>query len=157
MIVSNASASASAPEPFAIARSMLSLGIEYDFAFSNAFWSARLFAGSGPPVLAATMIAFESFEKSCPRFASAAPFLCLIDDHLLCPDKARLPYRFEEQFVQPRVVGELRMERRDEEPALARDHRTSVDLGEHVDARPHLLDPRRADEDRANRALEAVD
>ena len=34
------------------------------------------------------MIARVSFEKSLPRFASAAPFLCLIDDHLLCPDKA---------------------------------------------------------------------
>src|SRR5947209_13805347 len=86
MIVSNASASASAPEPFAIARSMLSLGIEYDFAFSIAFWSARLLAGSPPPSFAATMIARESLEKSLPRLASAAPFLCLIDDHLLCPD-----------------------------------------------------------------------
>ena len=42
--------------------------------------------GRGPPSFAATMIARESFEKSLPRFASAAPFLCLIDDHLLCPD-----------------------------------------------------------------------
>ena len=75
------------PAPFAIARSMLSFGIEYDFAFSIAFWSARLLAGSPPPSLAATMIERASFEKSLPRFASAAPFLCLIDDHLLCPDK----------------------------------------------------------------------
>src|SRR5579885_2180136 len=87
---SNASASASAPEPFAIARSMLSFGIEYDFAFSIAFCSARLFAGSPPPFFAATMIAFESFEKSCPRLASAAPFLCLIEDHLLCPDTGQM-------------------------------------------------------------------
>src|SRR2546425_6986281 len=65
---------------------MLSFGIEYDRAFSTAFCSARLFAGSGPPSRAATMIARDSFEKSCPRFLSAAPFLCLIDDHLLCPD-----------------------------------------------------------------------
>jgi hypothetical protein len=66
---------------------MLSFGIEYDRAFSTAFWRARLAAGSGPPSRAATMIARESFEKSLPRFASAAPFLCLIDDHLLCPDR----------------------------------------------------------------------
>src|SRR5438552_6107333 len=65
---------------------MLSFGIEFAFAFSTAFWSARLPAGSGPPSRAATMIARVSFEKSLPRFASAAPFLCLIDDHLLCPD-----------------------------------------------------------------------
>src|SRR5882672_1647212 len=124
MTVSNASASASAPEPFAIARSMLSFGIEYDLAFSIAFCSARLLAGSPPPSFAATMIARESFEKSLPRFASAAPFLCLIDDHLLCPDTERLPDVLQEQCVQPRVVGELRMERGNEEASLAREHRT---------------------------------
>jgi hypothetical protein len=50
--------------------------MEYERAFSIAFWSARLAAGSGPPSRAATMIARESFEKSTPRFLSAAPFLC---------------------------------------------------------------------------------
>src|SRR5437763_1000758 len=65
---------------------MLSFGIEAALAFSIAFWSARFPAGSAPPSFAATMIARDSFEKSLPRFASAAPFLCLIDDHLLCPD-----------------------------------------------------------------------
>src|SRR5690348_2234829 len=130
---------------------MLSRGIEYDFAFSIAFCSARLFAGSPPPVFAATMIAFDSFEKSCPRFASAAPFLCLIDDHLLCPDKTSLPHRFQEQLVQPRVVGQLGVERGDEEASLTREHRATVDLGEHFHTGPDVLDPRRADEHRANR------
>src|ERR687887_911502 len=102
MTVSNACASDSAPEPRAIARSMLSFGIEYERAFSIAFCSARFPAGSGPPSFAATMIARESFEKSLPRFASAAPFLCLIDDHLLCPDTLRLPYGLEEQPVDTR-------------------------------------------------------
>src|SRR5881392_3829017 len=69
-----------------MARSMLSFGMEYERAFSIAFWSARFADGSPPPSFAATMIARVSFEKSLPRFASAAPFLCLIDDHLLCPD-----------------------------------------------------------------------
>src|SRR5436853_5601182 len=100
MTVSKACASDSAPEPRAIARSMLSLGIEYERAFSIAFCSARLPAGSGPPSFAATMIARESLEKSLPRFASAAPFLCLIEDHLLCPDTERL----QESLVNPRVV-----------------------------------------------------
>src|SRR5881397_653687 len=72
------------------------------------------------------MIARDSFEKSLPRFASAAPFLCLIEDHLLCPDTRHL---LEEQFVQPRVVRQLRMERRD------------------------VLDPRRPDEDGPQRPL----
>src|SRR5215212_8771330 len=110
---------------------MLSRGIENDRAFSIAFASERLFAGSPPPSFAATMIARVSFEKSLPRFASAAPFLCLIDDHLLCPDKATLLDGFEEQLVEPRVVRQLRMERRDEEPPLPREHRVAVDLGQH--------------------------
>src|SRR6478735_2461621 len=132
---------------------MLSFGIEYDFAFSIAFWSERLFAGSPPPSFAATMIARESFEKSLPRFASAAPFLCLIDDHLLCPDTHRLPYLVEKELVDPRVVGQLWMERGDEDPAFARQHRVSVDRGEHLHSFACLLDPRRTDEDRAERLL----
>ena len=65
---------------------MLSLGIEAARAFSIAFCSARLAAGSGPPSFAATISARVSFVNSWPRFASAAPFLCLMLDHLLCPD-----------------------------------------------------------------------
>src|SRR3954469_2150328 len=150
-MVSNASASASAPEPFAIARSMLSFGIEYDFAFSIAFCSARLLAGSPPPSFAATMIARESFEKSLPRFASAAPFLCLIDDHLLCPDIDSLPHRFQEQLVYPRVVRQLRMERGDQDTALARQDAVAFVLGQQLDPRTGFLDPRRADEHAAQR------
>src|SRR3712207_3373017 len=97
---------------------MLSFGIETARAFSIAFWSARFAAGSGPPSRAATMIARESFEKSLPRLASAAPFLCLIDDHLLCPDTDLLPHQLEKPLVHTRVVRQLRVERRDEEPAL---------------------------------------
>src|SRR5438309_11069433 len=115
---------------------MLSFGMEYERAFSIAFWSARLAAGSPPPSFAATMIARVSFEKSLPRFASAAPFLCLIDDHLLCPDTDSLPYLVQKELVDPRVVGELGMERCDEQPAVAREHRVPVDLGQHFHARP---------------------
>src|SRR6266540_418080 len=57
------------------------------------------------------MIARESFEKSLPRLASAAPFLCLIEDHLLCPDTHVLLDPFEEQFVHARIFGQLRVER----------------------------------------------
>src|SRR3954470_7286883 len=146
-MVSNASASASAPEPFAIARSMLSFGMEYDFAFSIAFCSERLPDGSGPPSFAATMIARESFEKSLPRFASAAPFLCLIDDHLLWPDTEFLPYLVEKELVDPRVVGQLRVERGDEVASLPREHGMPVDLGQHLDVVARLVDPRSADED----------
>src|SRR4051794_34394650 len=74
------------------------------------------------------MIARESLEKSLPRLASAAPFLCLIDDHLLCPDTNFLPHGFQEQFVQPRVVRQLGVERGHEVAPVARQHRASVDL-----------------------------
>src|SRR3954465_5731301 len=113
---------------------MLSFGIEYDFAFSIAFWSARLFAGSPPPSFAATMIARESFEKSFPRFASAAPFLCLIDDPFLCPDMRLLSNQFQEVLVHPRIVGELGMERSHEEAALARELLVTLNRRENLDA-----------------------
>src|SRR3954453_1504637 len=98
---------------------MLSFGMEYDFAFSIAFCSARFPPGSGPPSFAATMIARDSFEKSLPRFCSAAPCLCLIEDHLLCPDPRRLPHALQEQFVHARIFRQLGVERRSEEAALA--------------------------------------
>src|SRR4051794_8423730 len=125
---------------------MLSFGMEYERAFSIAFCSARFPAGSPPPSRAATMIARVSFEKSLPRLASAAPFLCLIEDHLLCPDTHRLPYLVQKELVDAGVVGQLRMERGDEDPSLPREHRMAVDLRQHLDVGPGLLDPRRADE-----------
>src|SRR5436190_12163203 len=159
---------------------MLSFGIEAALAFSTAFWSERLPAGSGPPSFAATMIARVSFEKSLPLFASTAPFLCLIDDHLLCPDivpRSRrrqsrhlrslgalrrvyarlLPDDVQEPLVDARVVRQLWMERRDEEPSLARQHRMAVDLRKHLDVRPSLLEPRRPDEHRAERLVAVAD
>src|ERR671925_1651087 len=111
MTVSNACASESAPDPRAIARSMLSFGIEYERAFSIAFCSARFPSGSGPPSFAATMIARESLEKSLPRLTSAAPFLCLIVDHLLCPDIRLLSDQAEAALVEARVLGQLRLVR----------------------------------------------
>src|SRR3954453_9765971 len=112
-MLSKSFASCPVPAPRAIARSMLSFGIEYERAFSIAFASARFPSGSPPPSFAATMIARESFEKSLPRLASAAPFLCLIDDHLLCPDtRLLLPHCLQEQLVHPRVVRQLRVEGR---------------------------------------------
>src|SRR4051812_16434103 len=41
------------------------------------------------------------------------------------------------------------MERSDEEPPLAREHRATVDRSKHLHPRPYVLDPRRADEDGA--------
>src|SRR2546421_6583412 len=95
------------------------------------------------------MIARASFEKSLPRLASAAPFLCLIELHLLCPDTTLLPDEVEEALVHARVVRQLRVERGDDETPLAQQHGLAVVLREHLDLRPHLADARRADEDSA--------
>src|SRR3954470_16793496 len=150
-------ASESVPAPRAIARSMLSFGMENERAFSTAFWSARLPSTSGPPSFAATMIARESFEKSLPRFTSAAPFLCLIVDHLLCPDMGLLSNQCQEPLVQPRVVRQLRMERGDKDTSVTREDAVAFVLREHLDARAHRFDPGRADEDAAQRLLLADD
>src|SRR5438132_8198296 len=128
---------------------MLSFGIDASRAFSTAFCSARFAAGSGPPSRAATMIARASFEKSFPRFASAAPFLCLIELHLLWPDMALLPDKFEEALVDTRIVGQFRVEGGDDEASLTQEHGLAVELREHFDLRPHLADARCADEDPA--------
>src|SRR5919108_4486291 len=86
MTPSSAAVSAPSPVPLAIARSMLSLGIEASFAFWTASASAGLPSTSPPPSFAATVIARASFVKSLPRRASTTAFLCLIDAHLECPD-----------------------------------------------------------------------
>src|SRR6266540_2641011 len=39
------------------------------------------------------------------------------------------------------------MERRDDEPSLANEHRPAVVIGQHLDLGPGLADPRRPDED----------
>src|SRR5580765_6372338 len=126
---SYASPSDDVPAPRAIARSMLSFGIELSRAFWIAVARVALASGSGPPSRAATMIARESFEKSLPRFASAAPFLCLMLDHLLCPDTHRLRDQLEEAFVDTRIVGQLGVERGGEHQAVAQQHRLTVELG----------------------------
>src|SRR3954453_12936637 len=136
---------------------MLSLGMEYERAFSIAFWSARFPSGSPPPSRAATMIARESLEKSLPRLASAAPFLCLIDDHLLCPDMGLLFDELQEEIVNARVVCELGMERGDEEPTVAAEHRLTVQLGQHLYVVPQLAHTRCADEDAVERLAAQVE
>ena len=81
------------------------------------------------------MIARESFEKSWPRLASATPFLCLIDDHLLCPDMALLPHELEKELVDARVVGQLGVEGSGEEAALSHQDGLTVVLGQDLHLR----------------------
>src|SRR4029450_3518568 len=143
---SYASPSEDVPAPRAPARSMLSFGIELSRAFWIAVASVALPSGSAPPSRAATMIARESFEKSLPRLASAAPFLCLMLEHLLCPDMHLLPDQVEKTLVHPGVVGQLWMERGDEEPTLPEQDRIAVELGENFDPFADVGDARGADE-----------
>src|SRR5205807_6655615 len=132
---------------------MLSFGIAFSRAFSIAFWRARFPPGSGPPSRAATMIARVSFEKSWPRFASAAAFLRLICAHLLCPDKARLPDGVKEELMDPRIVRQLGMEGSDEEASLPQEHGLAVELGQHLDVVAGPRDSRSADEHSTQRLL----
>src|SRR4051794_35532564 len=78
--------------------------------------------------------------RSVPRRAVPAP---------------RRAHLLEERGVHAAVVGELGMEGDREQRALPGGDRMAVDGGEHLDRRPVLGDPRRADEDRADRS--AVD
>src|SRR5439155_27124214 len=82
-----------------------------------------------------------------------APFLCLIEDHLLWPDKRFLPHQVEETFVDARVVGQLGVERGDQEAPLAKQDRLAVELGEDLHLGAHLDNARRADEDAAQRLV----
>src|SRR5207253_8166497 len=134
---------------------MLSFGMEYERAFSIAFCRARLAAGSGPPSRAATISARDNFEKSWPRFLSAAPFLCLIELHLLCPDMHLLPYQLEKAFVDARVIRQLRMEGRDDHAALAEQDRLAVELGQDLHLRARADHPRSTDEHPVQRPVVA--
>src|SRR5919107_1529469 len=89
MTASSWSASAPSPVPLAMARSMLSLGIEASLAFCTASARAGLPSTSPPPSLAATTIARASFVNAFPRRESTIAFLCLIEAHLECPAMGR--------------------------------------------------------------------
>ena len=76
----------SSPVPFWMARLMLSAGMFTDLAFSTAVRRRGFELGSPPPRRAAIDISRMIFVKILPRLASRAPFLCLMDAHLECPD-----------------------------------------------------------------------
>src|SRR5215468_2455193 len=58
------------------------------FALASAMMVRRrgFMSGSPPPARAATANSLIRRVKTLPRFASAAPFLCLMECHLECPD-----------------------------------------------------------------------
>src|SRR5438552_18912922 len=76
----------SSPVPFWMACLMLSAGMFTDLAFSTAVRKRGFELGSPPPRRAAIDISRMILVKTLPRLASRAPFLCLMEAHLECPD-----------------------------------------------------------------------
>src|SRR6266851_1928243 len=69
-----------------MARSTLSPGMFAPLAARIAVRRRGLVFGSPPPMRAAMLISRMIRVKTRPRFASVAPFLCLIVAHFECPD-----------------------------------------------------------------------
>src|SRR3989442_15895394 len=65
---------------------MLSCGLLTSRAFSMASRSWSLPSGFPPPSRAAMVISRAIFVNCWPFLASVRAFLCLIEDHLECPD-----------------------------------------------------------------------
>src|SRR5215510_3414182 len=70
---------------------MLSLGMFCALASLMMVRRRGFMSGSPPPARAATVSSLIRRVKILPRFASAAPFLCLIECHLEWPDMVKLP------------------------------------------------------------------
>ena len=68
------------PEPFSIARLIVSFGIFAELAFSKANRSLGLSFGSGPS-LAATVISLITLVQTLPLEASCLAFLCFMFAH----------------------------------------------------------------------------
>src|SRR5260370_34095023 len=97
-----------------MARSTLSLGMFAAFAARIAVRRRGLEFGSPPPMRAAMLISRMIRVKTRPRFASVAPFLCLIVAHFECPDlthprlfhvTAAWPGSSMEEFLRRRTVS----------------------------------------------------
>src|SRR5713226_7998417 len=98
-----------------MARSTLSLGMFAAFAARIAVRRRGLEFGSPPPMRAAMLISRIIRVKTRPRFASVAPFLCLIVAHFECPDithprlfhvTAARPRSSMQEFLRRRAVSE---------------------------------------------------
>src|SRR5467141_5447418 len=84
------------------------------FAARIAVRRRGLVFGSPPPMRAAMLISRMILVKTRPRFASVAPFLCLIVAHFECPDMthprlfhvtAAWPRSSMEEFLRRRAVS----------------------------------------------------
>src|SRR5580700_9176802 len=91
-----------------MAREMLSLGMFSALAAAMAERSRGLPSGSPPPALAAIVISLIRRVKILPRFASSAPFLCLIVAHFEWPDIVRPRQRYEEFATEQSLTAHRR-------------------------------------------------
>src|SRR5260370_30753241 len=98
-----------------MARSTLSPGLFAALAARVAARGRGLVFGSPPPMRAVMLISRMIRVKTRPRFASVAPFLCLIVAHFECPDMthprlfhvtAAWPGSSMEEFLRRRAVSE---------------------------------------------------
>src|SRR5262245_48299396 len=69
---------------------MFSRGMLLALASATIVRSRGFMSGSPPPARAATVNSLIRRVKIFPRLASAAPFLCLMECHLECPDIAEI-------------------------------------------------------------------
>src|SRR5699024_6266346 len=67
-------------------RWMFSLGMFAALALATTSFNLLLVFGSGPPSRTAMAISRPILVNILPRCASVFSFLCLMVDHLLCPD-----------------------------------------------------------------------
>src|SRR5258706_8747349 len=103
------------PVPRRMARSTFSPDMFAAFAARIAVRRRGLEFGSPPPMRAAMLISRMIRVNTRPRFASVAPFLCLIVAHFECPDMthprlfrvtAAWPRSSMEEFLRRRAVSE---------------------------------------------------
>src|SRR5207244_2241950 len=90
-----------------MARLMLSAGMFSALAAAMAVRRRGLPSGSPPACLAAMVISLIRRVKILPRFASSAPFLCLIVAHFEWPDMNDLCGDFARVTAMHRTSGDL--------------------------------------------------
>src|ERR1700754_611848 len=112
-----------------MARLMLSAGMFTALASAMIVRSRGFMSGSPPPPRAATLNSFMIRVNTLPRFASAAPFLCLIVCHFEWPDMANPPESLEKSNENDRESYHR--------SALARQH--DPDVGARVPGAPAVV------------------
>ena len=132
---------------------MLSFGMEYDLRLLDRVLEREVAGRIAAALLRRHDDRARELREELAALRVRGALLVLDRRPLAMPGHRRLPSPVQKELVHPRVVRQLRMERGDEDPAFARQHGVPVELGEHLDPGAGLLDPRRADEDAAERLL----